>query len=173
MKSSYTLVLITLFGRVAASQAPPIGEHCAARVCEDATIYAVALDSALKRPHAEGVGAPRLLRTLYLAPFRAFGDHAPALGQLDTLGDLTILRRYWNAATIVDSAGIVQPDGHTLRVGGPLYILSPIDWAGEGVVRLQAAEYPRDLNGGAQLFIWLRRGSHGWHVTEITVGAIN
>jgi len=173
MRHAAIVVALSLFWSVGVAQIPPIGPHCGARVCEAVTIYASALDSVLKRPHAEGVGAPRLLRSLYLAPFDAFRQNLPVVGQLDATSDLNILRQYWPTAEVLDSARVVARDGHTLRPGGPLYIASPIDWTGEDAARFQLAEYPRDLLWGAQLFVLLRRGPGGWHVTEITVGAIN
>jgi hypothetical protein len=173
MTTRLVLLLSAAIQTTATAQISPVGPHCAARVCEEVSIYAVALDSVRKRPHAETAGPPRVLRSLYLAPFAALRNHAPVVGQLDTLADLAILRRYWPNAAMVDSATLVAPDGHSLRPGGPLYILSPIDWAGENTVRLQVAEYPRDLNWGAQIFVWLHRGAGGWRVTEVTVGAID
>ena len=167
------LAILALSTSPLSAQVPPIGSQCGARVCEEVTIYAVAIDSALKRPHADGTGTPRVLRLLYLTPFDAMGMHGTPVGQLDTTADLDMLQRYWTKAQIIDSARVVGPDGHTLRPDGPLYVASPIDWTGEDSARLQLAEYPHDLRWGTQLFVFLRRGQHGWHVSEISVGAIN
>src|SRR5439155_753149 len=131
------------------------------------------LDSLLKQPHGEHSGAPRIFKRLYLVPFNAISAAAPAVGVLSDFGDGSILRRYWRTAQIVDSAQVVGPDGHTLRPGGPLYILSPIDWLGPDAAHFQVAEYTDDLNSGAQLFLLLRRGQQGWIVTEISVGIQN
>ena len=173
MKTSLLCVILIGSSFRLTAQVPAIGRHCAARVCEESTIYAVAIDSVLRRPHVENSAAPRILKRLYLVPFHALRTQAPMVGVLDEFSDGSTFRRFWRAAQILDSAQIVGPDGHTLSPGGPLIILSPIDWLAEDAARLQLAEYPRDMYSGGQLFVFLRRGPRGWYVREISVGAMN
>lgn len=65
---------------------------------------------------------------------------------------------------MVDSTGI------QLRPGGCLFALSPIDWLGRHIVRLQVAEYPRSINYGGQYLLELQRGPDGWRVTRVDIG---
>jgi hypothetical protein len=154
------------------AQGAPIGVHCAAALCEEGTMYAVAIDSLL-RGHTPSETSPRVLRAVYVAPFYGGRWPRPApVAWFDQL-DPGMLRRYWPRAAIVDSADVVTPDGHTLTAGGPLYVVAPIDWTGKDDARVQIAEYPRDFLWGVQYLVNLRRGPLGWRVSQIDIGRQN
>ncbi len=118
---------------------------------------------------------PRVFEWIYQVPFRDSVEPRP--GPLAAFASITFgaetLYEYWPGATVVDSTLAVGKDGHTLTPGGPLYVLSPIDWAGMDLARLQIAEYPRHIDSGAQYFLWLSRSTDGWHVTRLETGMQN
>jgi hypothetical protein len=171
MRKPVSLALLMLSAPLQAQQAPPIGPHCVAALCEEGTIYAVAIDTLLRAQATASTLPPRVLRPLYLVPLAplAGGSRGAALASFDDIG-AGILEKYWPESRIVDSAEVVQSDGHTLRPGGALYVLGPIDWMGPDLARLQLAEYSRDMRWGVQYFVWLERGVRGWCPSRVAIG---
>lgn len=151
----------------AAAQAKPIGPHCAAVSCEAGTIYVVAIDS-LSRRFGDSL-PPRVLSTVCTAPFLPLrgGRPAPA-GQFDLIA-FGMLTRSVPGARVVDSASVVRRD-RTLTPGGALFVVSPLDWMGEDLVRLEIARYPTHWDIGEQYFIVCERGPTGWRVRRIDTG---
>jgi hypothetical protein len=80
-----------------------------------------------------------------------------------------MLHSRWPQATVVDSAEVVGPGG-TLVAGGPLFVVSPIDWMGPDDARLEVARYGMHWSWGEQYFVWLHRSSPGWHVARVEIG---
>jgi hypothetical protein len=163
--------LLLLGAPLQAQQDPAIGPHCAAAFCEAGTIYAVAIDTLWRAQPTPPTLPPRVYSAVYLVPFGPLpGEMRGApLASFATI-DGGMLARYWPQSSIVDSAGSVQTDGHTLKPGGTLFVVGPIDWMGPDSARLQLAEYPKDLSWGVQYFVWVERGPKGWRATRVAVG---
>jgi len=165
------LAVLLLGAPLQAQQGPVIGPYCAAAFCEEGTIYAVAIDTLWRAHTTPSKPPPRAFSTVYLAPFRPLSGEirgAPLASFATVSGGM--LAKYWPGSSIVDSAGAVQSDGHTLKPGGTLYVVGPIDWMGPDTARLQLAEYPKDFGWGVQYFVWVERGLTGWRACRVAVG---
>jgi len=174
MRLLIPVVLVALASPLYGQVSPRVGPACAAAVCEEGTIYTVAIDTLWRSGKSAPSSPPRVLRWVFQSPFRPLPGQAsaPPVAALDNAtGDM--LSRVWAGAALLDSSQLVERDGHTLKPGGPLYIVSPIDWMGQDQARLQVAEYPHDINWGAQHFILVARAPNGWHVTRVETGMQN
>ena len=144
-----------------------IGVGCAAALCEPGVIYAVAIDSIQKR--VSDSLPPRILQAMYLAPFKPVARPRPAsVGDFDP-GWALVVGRHLPGTTTVDSAEVVAPSGELLP-GGSLLVVSPLDWLGEDLVRLEVARYFGSWHTGEQYFVICSRGRDGWHVKSLAVG---
>jgi hypothetical protein len=92
-----------------------------------------------------------------------------ALASFDAV-DAGMLKKYWPQSSILDSSEMLLADGHTLKPGGALFILGPIDWMGPDAARLQVAMYPRDFQWGAQYFARVERKANGWQAADVAIG---
>ena len=150
-----------------AAQTKPVGPFCMAPSCEAGTIYAVSIDSLTR--HYHDTLPPRVLANVYTAPFLPLSGGRPApAARLELVGS-GMLTRHIPGARIVDSTDVLGPD-HMLSPGGPLFVVSPLDWMGEDLVRLEIARYPTHWAWGEQYFVLCERGPRGWRVRQIDIG---
>ena len=164
----FTLALLTPVLSSLAGQGKPTA---------DAALYVMAIDTVIVDLSTRGFTChpPRLLNTVHLQPFRRLdGTISPAVLLIEDIFGLTeLLRRHWPGAAVVDSINAVDTSGVTLRPGGCLFVLAPIQWGGPRERLVHLAEYYSRINYGAEVFVLLSETPSGWHPMRIWRGVQN
>jgi len=152
---------------------------CGSPLCDEMTIYANVIDTLVTLSDSPACRnqPPRVLRTLYLMPFRlGRSDHpdtatrvleSPALGALDDYAP-ELLWVFWPELRLVDTTEVVEG----LPSEACLIILSTVTWLGPDAVRVVTAEHPGNSYGGVERFFFLQRNvrKNGWIVTRVVTG---
>jgi hypothetical protein len=166
--AAFTLALLTAGSSSVTGQGNPLA---------DPALYVMAVDTVIADLATRGFTChpPRLLNTVHLQPFRRLdGTISPAVLLIeDIFGLAASFRRHWPGAAVVDSINAVDTSGVTLRPGGCLFVLAPIEWRGPTQRLAHLAAYYARINYGAEVFVLLSETPTGWHPTRIWRGLQN